>query len=183
MLKKAGQQQFSLIRIDKYYCNFADKSVAERAEINFDHPSTIDFDLLRSNIKDLLSGKEVSEPEYDFKTHCRLKTTTKLKPTNVIIAEGIFALYDKFLINNMDLGIYVDTDLDICLLRRIVRDIEERGRSLESVLKQYQTKTKPMFHEIIFPTIKNANLIIPEGGLNDKAVKVLFTSVSAMLKL
>lgn len=183
MLQKAGQKQFSLVRIDRYYRNFSNISPAKRAKINFDHPSSIDFELLQKNVGALLQGKSVQEPEYDFKKHKRTSQLSTLEPSNVIIAEGIFALYDQFLIENMDLGLYVDTDLDICLLRRIVRDMKERGRSLESILEQYQNMTKPMYHEIIYPTIKNANLIVPEGGQNNKAVKVLFTSISAMLKL
>lgn len=181
LTEEYGNQEVLLIEQDSYYKNLSHLSIEERSHINFDHPDAVDFNLLRSQISELLQGNEVQVPIYDFKTHLRTKETIQCKGHHIILLEGILALYDVELHNLMDIKIYVDTPDDIRVLRRIKRDINKRGRSIESVTEQYYETVRPMHMQFVEPTKKFADIIIPEGGKNKVAIDILRTKITSIL--
>ncbi len=162
-----------IISHDNYYRDLAHLQEAERAKVNFDHPDSIDTPYLLSDLNKMLAGEAVDIPDYDFKTHKRAEGTTCVAFADVIILEGIFALYYPELLALSDLKIYVDTDSDLRLARRMQRDIVDRGRSVESVLDQYLQTVKPSHDAFIEPTKKNADLIIPGEKEFDKVLYML----------
>ncbi|PKN73372.1 MAG: uridine kinase [Candidatus Cloacimonetes bacterium HGW-Cloacimonetes-3] len=162
-----------IISHDNYYKDLGHLEPAARAKVNFDHPDSIDSPYLLSDIVQMLAGEAVDIPDYDFKTHCRVEGSTCVAFADVIILEGIFALYYPELLELSDLKIYVDTDSDLRLARRMQRDIIDRGRSVESVLDQYLQTVKPSHDAFIEPTKKNADLIIPGDKEFDKVLYML----------
>ena len=176
-----GRQEVLLIEQDSYYKNLKNLSFEERSCINFDHPDAVDFKLLRKHINSLLSGRRIKVPIYDFKTHLRTNDKINCKGHLIIILEGILALYDKELHKLMDIKIYVDTPDDIRVLRRIKRDVNKRGRSIESVTKQYYDTVRPMHLQFVEPTKKYADIIIPEGGQNKVAIDIIRTKITSIL--
>ncbi len=171
-----------LINHDAYYKDFKHLTFEERSELNFDHPDSLDTDLLIKHLKMLKKGKSVNIPDYSFNTHSRLESTTHVDPVSVILVEGILIFTDPKLRELMDIKIFVDTDSDICLIRRIKRDVNKRGRSLESVLAQYQKTVKPMYHEFVEATKRYADVIVPEGGFNDVANSIIITRAKSMIE-
>jgi uridine kinase len=170
-----------IINHDAYYRDFKNLTVEERAKLNFDHPDSLDTALMIENIKALKNGVPIEKPEYDFTVHSRKSTTVTVAPVSVIIVEGILIFTDAKLRELFDIKIFVDTDLDLCLIRRIERDVKERGRSLDSVLTQYQQTVKPMYHEFVEASKRYADIIIPEGGFNDVANRAIITQAKAMI--
>ncbi|CAG8519696.1 18681_t:CDS:10 [Acaulospora morrowiae] len=172
------------VSMDSFYNILTPEQRNEAANnnYNFDHPDAFDFDLLLETLKNLKEGKKVEIPEYDFVTHSRLSKTTTLYGANVIIFEGIFALYDRRIMDLMDMKIFVDTDSDIRLSRRLIRDINERGRDLNSVLRQYLKFVKPSFDQYIQPTMKNADVIIPRGLDNLVAIDLITKHIQSHLR-
>ena len=166
------------IPIDNYYEDLSHLDFEERASRNYDHPSAFEWTLLREQMSQLLEGQCVEMPQYDFSEHNRKPERKTVEPTDVIIIEGILALHDDTLNEMMDLRLYVETDADVRILRRIQRDVIERGRDLEGVIEQYLTTVKPMHEQFIEPTKRNADLIIPEGA-NSVAVSLLEEKVRA----
>lgn len=166
-----------MIQEDSYYKNQDDISFDERVKVNYDHPNAFDTDLLIEQLGDLLEGKAIDIPVYDYVQHTRSKKTVHVEPKEVIIVEGILVLNDPRLRDLMDIKIFVDTDDDIRIIRRIQRDLEERGRSLQSVIDQYLSTVKPMYHQFIEPTKRYADIIVPEGGENQVAIDILVTKV------
>ncbi|MGB9986193.1 uridine kinase [Salarchaeum japonicum] len=166
------------VPLDNYYEDLSHMSFEERADANYDHPDAFEWDLLRSHLDSLLSGEAVEMPQYDFNEHLRQDERVTVEPTDVIVLEGILALYDDRLNEMLDLHIYVETDADVRILRRIDRDVLERGRELEGVMDQYLSTVKPMHEQFVEPTKKNADLIIPEGA-NSVAVNLLEEKVQA----
>ena len=165
----------TVIHHDNYYNVLDHLSYEERCKVNYDHPDSFDTKLMIEHIKMLKNGESVEEPVYDYTVHNRDKTKSiKLDPTEILIIDGILILADKELCDLMDLKIFVDTDADVRLGRRIRRDMSERGRSVDSVLTQYQTTVKPMHEQFVEPSKKNADIIILEGGRNKAAID-LFT--------
>ncbi|MDD2228952.1 MAG: uridine kinase [Candidatus Cloacimonetes bacterium] len=162
-----------IISHDNYYKDLSHLEPAARAKVNFDHPDSIDTPYLLTDIQKMLAGEAVNIPDYDFKTHCRVEGSTCVAFADVIILEGIFALYYPELLELSDLKIYVDTDSDLRLARRMQRDIIDRGRSVESVLDQYLQTVKPSHDAFIEPTKKNADLIIPGDKEFDKVLYML----------
>lgn len=161
----------TVIHHDNYYNVLDHLSYEERCKVNYDHPDSFDTKLMIEHIKMLKNGESVEEPVYDYTVHNRDKTKSiKLDPTEILIIDGILILADKELCDLMDLKIFVDTDADIRLGRRILRDMSERGRSIDSVLTQYQTTVKPMHEQFVEPSKKNADIIILEGGRNKAAI-------------
>ena len=161
----------TVIHHDNYYNVLDHLSYEERCNVNYDHPDSFDTKLMIEHIKMLKNGESVEEPVYDYTVHNRDKTKSiKLDPTEILIIDGILILADKELCDLMDLKIFVDTDADIRLGRRILRDMSERGRSIDSVLTQYQTTVKPMHEQFVEPSKKNADIIILEGGRNKAAI-------------
>lgn len=168
---------------DSYYKDSSHVPVEERQNINFDHPNAFDWDLLTSQLAQLKSGKAIEQPTYSYLTCTRQKETIHIEPKNVIIVEGILALCDPMLRNQMDLKIFVDADSDERLIRVISRDIVERGRTAEDVMNRYTRVLKPMHLQFIEPTKRYADLIIPEGGNNQIAIDIITMFVEKHLNI
>ncbi|MDF7669290.1 uridine kinase [Lactobacillus sp. ESL0703] len=167
---------------DSYYKDNTGISMSERMNINYDHPDAFDIPLLKAQINDLLNYKPIEMPVYDFKEHTRSDETIHIEPADIIILEGILVLANEEIRDLMDIKVYVDTDDDIRFIRRLERDIDERGRSINSVIEQYLGTVKPMYHQFIEPTKRYADIIIPEGGENNVAIDMLTTKVHAILR-
>lgn len=181
ILKRAGTKQISLIQHDAYYKDLSDLPLAQRAMFNFDHPDALDNELLITHLKELKAGRAIEMPVYDFKTHTRTKEVQRVEPSRVILVEGILIFADKQLRDLMDVKIYVDTDPDIRFIRRLQRDIAERGRTMESVIHQYLTTVRPMHQEFVGPSKRYADVIIPEGGFNEVAMEMVAARIRALL--
>ena len=166
------------IPMDNYYKDLSHMEFEERKEVNYDHPSAFEWELLREHFSALLSGQSIEMPQYDFSVHNRKEETETVEPTDVIVLEGIFALYDEDVNEMLDVRVYVETDADVRILRRIERDVVERGRDLEGVIDQYLSTVKPMHEQFVEPTKKRADIIIPEGA-NAVAVGLLEEKVRA----
>ena len=164
---------------DNYYKAHHDMSYEERAKLNYDHPDSFDTDLLIQAVRDLKAGRSVLCPVYDYTIHDRSDKVIEVKPARVIIVEGILIFQSRELCRQMDIKIYVDTDADVRILRRIVRDVRDRGRSLESVVNQYLSTVKPMHEQFVEPSKRNADIIIPEGGHNQVAMEMVMERVKA----
>ncbi|HGF8156771.1 uridine kinase [Enterococcus faecium] len=170
-----------MLEQDSYYKDQSHLSFEERLNTNYDHPFAFDNDLLIQHIGDLLNYKAIEKPVYDYVAHTRSQATIIQEPKEVIILEGILILEDERLRDLMDIKVYVDTDDDIRIIRRIKRDMEERGRTLDSVIEQYLTVVKPMYHQFIEPTKRYADIIVPEGGENHVAIDLITTKVASFL--
>ncbi|ASK77676.1 uridine kinase [Paraphotobacterium marinum] len=179
---KVGDDQIGIITEDRYYRSQDHLTMDERIKTNYDHPSSLDHDLLCEHLEILLSGGEVDLPIYNYAEHTREKFTTKMEPKKVIILEGILLLTDSRLRKLMQASIFMDTPLDICLLRRLQRDILERGRTMDSVMDQYKKTVRPMFLQFIEPSKQYADIIVPRGGKNRIAVDVLKAHISKLIK-
>lgn len=170
-----------LIEQDYYYKDQSDKTFEERLQTNYDHPFAFDNDLLISHIMRLLDREPVEVPTYNYEIHTRSDETILVEPKDVIIIEGIFALENEKLRNLMDVKLYVDTDSDIRILRRMQRDIEKRGRTMDSVINQYLTVVRPMHLQFIEPTKRFSDIIIPEGGENNVAIDLITTKIRTLI--
>lgn len=171
-----------MLEQDFYYKDQSDLSYEERLNTNYDHPFAFDTDLLIEHLNDLIHYRSIEKPVYDYEAHTRSDKVILQEPKEVIILEGILILEDKRLRELMDIKVYVDTDDDIRIIRRIKRDIEERGRTLDSVIEQYLTVVKPMHTQFIEPTKKFADIIIPEGGSNQVAIDLMTTKIRSILE-
>ena len=171
----------SVIYHDNYYKAHHNMSYEERSRLNYDHPDAFDTELLISDLKKLRSGEAVRCPTYDYTIHDRSDKTVTVKPAKVIIVEGILIFQSIELCELMDIKIYVDTDADVRILRRIVRDVRDRGRSLDSVVNQYLSTVKPMHEQFVEPSKRKADIIIPEGGHNQVALEMVIERVRAHL--
>lgn len=171
-----------MLQEDSYYKSQDDIPFEERTKVNYDHPNAFDTDLLIEQLEDLLSWKTIEIPVYDYAAHTRSKEVLVQEPREVIIVEGILTLNDARLRDLMDIKIFVDTDDDIRIIRRIQRDIEERGRTLQSVIDQYLETVKLMYHQFIEPSKRYADIIVPEGGENQVAIDLLVTKVRDIIR-
>ena len=171
-----------LVEQDAYYKELHIESIDERAKINFDHPNAIEFELLRENLLDLVHGKTVERPIYDFSTHMRKSEKVIINPSRIIIVEGILIFAVPEIRELFDIKIFVDTDADEMLLRRMERDIKERGRTFESVRDQYLSTVKPMYLEFAEPSKRYADVIIPRGGENKVAINMVIAKMKRYLK-
>lgn len=171
----------AMIEQDSYYKDQSHLSIEDRVKTNYDHPLAFDNDLLMVHLQELLQGRAIDKPIYDFKVHNRKQETIRVEPKDVIILEGMLILEDERIRGLMDIKVFVDTDADVRIVRRIVRDIEERGRSLDSVVNQYLSVVRPMHLQFIEPTKRYADVIIPEGGYNRVALDLLSTKISNIL--
>lgn len=176
-----GPERIEWISHDSYYRNFEGLSPEERHHINFDHPDSLETELLVRHLDVLGKGAAVEVPIYDFNTHSRKQETQRVEPRKVIIVEGILVLAEPELRKRIDIKLYVDTPPDIRLLRRLSRDITTRGRSVESVIEQYVTTVRPMHEEFVEPSKRYADLIIPEGGENRVALDAIITRVEHLV--
>ena len=166
--------------LDNYYEDLSHLPFDERESVNYDHPSAFEWDLLYDHLESLLLGQSIEMPQYDFEVHNRTDERITVEPTDVIVLEGILALYDERIREMLDLRVYVMTDADVRILRRIERDVVDRGRDLEGVIEQYLETVKPMHERFVAPTRKNADVIIPEGA-NRMAVDLLIDKIEAEL--
>lgn len=171
-----------VIEQDYYYKDQSHLTFEERLQTNYDHPFAFDNDLLIEHLQLLLNRQPIEKPVYDYKMHTRSSETIHVAPVDVIILEGILVLEDERLRNLMDIKLFVDTDSDLRIIRRIARDIKERGRSLDSVIDQYLTAVRPMHNLFIEPTKRHAHIIIPEGGDNKVAIDLIVTKIKTILE-
>ena len=171
----------SVVHHDNYYKAHHDMPFEERTKLNYDHPNAFDTDRLIHDLRQLKRGHSIACPVYDYTIHDRTDRTLTVHPTRVIIVEGILIYENRELCREMDIKLYVDTDADVRILRRIVRDVRDRGRSLESVIDQYLTTVKPMHEQFVEPSKRNADIIIPQGGHNQVAMEMVVERVRAHL--
>lgn len=183
-LKERYEQSGSvvIIRQDDYYKDQSEKTMEERVKTNYDHPFAFDNDLLVENLQSLLKGEEIKKPIYDFVNHTRSSKTEVVKPSDVIVLEGLFILEEEKLRSLCDMKLFVDTDADVRFIRRLIRDVKERGRTLDSVVEQYQTTVRVMHNLFVEPSKRYADVIIPEGGKNSVALDLLITKISSIFK-
>ena len=182
ILEIFSEMSILVLQQDFYYKDQTHLPFEERLKTNYDHPLAFDNDLFIEHLEKLMKSETIDKPVYDFANHTRSTETIHQEPRDVIIVEGILILDDKRVRNLLDIKIYVDTDSDICLARRILRDINERGRTVDSVINQYVEVVKPMFHQFVEPTKRYADIIIPEGGYNQVAIDLLATKVRSILE-
>lgn len=181
IIEELKNEEVDVISQDSYYQDTSHLSYEQRTKINFDHPKSIDFDLLVSHLKDLKAGKNIQQPVYSFKEHNRTGETIEIEPRKVIIVEGILILTHPDIREMFDIKIYVHADSDERLIRRLKRDIAERGRDLDEVLNRYQTTLKPMHQQFIEPTKEFADIIIPTNRYNTVAVDIVQTIIRQRL--
>lgn len=177
-----GEHEVSVINHDSYYKRHDELPYEERCKLNYDHPDSFDTELLIEHLRALRRGETVQVPVYNYSIHNRSDKTVTVSPAPVIIAEGILIFDSAELCSMMDLKVFVDTDADVRILRRIVRDVKYRGRTLDSVVKQYLTTVKPMHEQFVEPSKRKADLIVPEGGRNEVALDMLIKWVSNHLQ-
>lgn len=182
ILERVGAKHIAYIPHDAYYKDILDLPAAQRDLINFDHPNSLDTDLMIKHIQALKNGKSIELPVYDFKTHSRTTQTIHIQPQQVILVEGILIFVDAELRRLCDVKIFVDTDADIRFIRRLQRDIEERGRTTTSVVRQYLDTVRPMHLEFVEPSKRYADVIIPEGGLNTVAMDMVVARLESLLR-
>jgi uridine kinase len=182
IIDRVGANHIALLPHDAYYKNLTQLEPAQRTLINFDHPDSLETSLLVEHIKKLKILQAIELPVYDFKTHTRTSTTVHVDPQPVILVEGILILAEKALRELFDVRIFVDTDADIRFIRRLQRDIAERGRTSQSVVEQYLATVRPMHLEFVEPSKRYADVIIPEGGLNTVAMDMVVARLEALLR-
>jgi len=178
---RVGKDKIEWISHDSYYRDFDGLSVEERHHINFDHPDSLESELLARHLDVLVKGSSVEIPIYDFTTHSRKTETQRVESRKVIIVEGILVMYEPELRKRIDIKLFVDTPADIRFVRRLMRDIKTRGRTVESVIEQYVTTVRPMHEEFVEPSKRYADLIIPEGGENLVAIDAIIARVEGLL--
>ncbi|MFA5524937.1 MAG: uridine kinase [Tissierellales bacterium] len=175
------EKNIVIIEQDSYYKDQSHLSFEERVKTNYDHPFAFDNDLLIEHLSQLMNGNPINKPIYDFEEHTRRKETNIVYPKDIIIIEGILILDDKRMRDLLDIKIFVDTDSDVRIIRRITRDINERGRTLDSVIKQYMSTVRPAHMQFIEPSKRYADIIIPEGGYNKVAIDLMVTKVKSII--
>ena len=181
LLEEYGEGEVVVIEQDAYYRDLSDLSIEERQLQNFDHPDAIDIELFNQQLIALIKGQSVDMPVYDFATHSRKSETQKIDPHHVIVVEGILTLHYSSLRELMDIKIFVDTPNDIRFIRRLSRDVEERSRTVQSVIDQYLKTVRQMHQQFVEPSKYFADIIIPEGGENRVAIDLLRTKINAIL--
>ncbi|MGH7451043.1 MAG: uridine kinase [bacterium] len=182
MIQQLGSDRVVVLQQDSYYKDSSHLPFDERAKQNFDHPDAIDSDLLIQHVEELLNGWTVDIPIYDFTTHTRRTETSRAGPHDIIVLEGILILDNPKLREMMDIKVYVDTDPDIRFIRRLKRDTAERGRTMQTVVEQYEKSVRPMHLQFVEPTKRYADIIVPEGGYNWVAIDLLKTKIEALLR-
>jgi uridine kinase len=181
ILERAGAENIAFLPHDAYYKDLGDLPAAQKELMNFDHPDALESTLLIEHLKTLRKGNAVEIPIYDFTTHSRTSKTKHVQPKPVILVDGILIFAESELKDLFDVKIFVDTPADVRFIRRLQRDIAERGRTVESVINQYQTTVRPMHEEFVEPSKRHADVIIPEGGWNTVAMDMVVTRIKALL--
>jgi uridine kinase len=182
ILQRVGPEHISFLQHDAYYKDLSGLPPVQRAEVNFDHPNSLETELLTRHILQLKSGSPVEVPIYNFATHSRTERTYTVQPRGVILVEGILIFTEASLRDLFNVKIFVDTDPDLRFIRRLERDISERGRTLDTVVKQYLSTVRPMHLEFVEPSKRYADIIIPEGGFNAAALDMVVARIETMLK-
>lgn len=182
ILKSIHEKNVAIIEQDSYYKNQSHLTFEERVKTNYDHPFAFDNVLLIQHLTDLLNNKSIEKPIYDFEKHTRKKETITVYPKDIIMLEGILILNNEDIRNLCDIKIFVDTDSDVRVVRRIERDIKERGRTLDSVIHQYMSTVRPAHLQFVEPSKKYADIIIPEGGYNKVAIDIIATKINSILE-
>lgn len=182
LVKAFKSEDAALVEQDAYYRELQNMTIEERAKVNFDHPDSIEFDLLRKHLLALKNGEAIERPIYDFTTHSRKEGSVKINPSKIIIVEGILIFAVPEIRELFDVKIFVDTDADEMILRRVERDMNERGRSFESIKSQYLTTVKPMFLEFCEPSKRYADVIIPRGGENKVAIDMILSNLKGYIE-
>jgi uridine kinase len=182
ILENVSDEQVLFLQQDSYYRNLGDMPLELRHQINFDHPDALDNYLFINHIKALRAGESIEIPVYDFSTHSRKSETIHIEPKPILIVEGILIFVDAALRELMDVKIFVDTADDIRFIRRLKRDVEERGRSVDSVIKQYLETVRPMHEQFVEPSKRFADVIIPEGGYNEVGIDLISGKIRAQLQ-
>ena len=182
IVSELGSQKVAVVSEDSYYKDLSNLSLSEREKVNFDHPDSLDHDLLFNHLELLQQGKMIEVPIYDFSLHQRSNKTRRIGKHTIIVLEGILLFVEPYLRKMMDIRIFMDTPLDICLLRRIQRDVLERGRSVKSVIDQYQATVRPMYHQFIEPSKRHADIIVPRGGENRIAIDLIKAKMRELLQ-
>ena len=183
IMERFGTRRLALLDHDAYYRPLDHLSTDQRARFNFDHPDALETDLMVEHLDALMAGESVEKPTYSFETHSRLPATESIDPRPVILVEGILVLAEPALRARMDVKLFVDAAPDVRLMRRMERDIHERGRSVESVLDQYRRTVRPMHLEFVEPSKRHADVIIPRGGQNQVAIDMVLARVQSLLDL
>jgi uridine kinase len=181
IVNELGSNRVAVISEDSYYKELTHLPLEERAKVNFDHPDSLDHALLIEHLAKIQAGETIKVPLYDFNNHARKKEFYEVGQHTIIVLEGILLFVDPKLRELMDIKIFMGTELDICLIRRLTRDITERGRTLESVLQQYQTTVRPMYWQFIEPSKRYADIIVPHGGQNRTAIEMMKAKMREML--
>jgi len=176
-----SEHDIGILNEDSYYRDRSDLSLLQREKINYDHPDALEHDLLIEHLVELRHGRAVEVPQYNYALHNRSPETVRFVPPKLLILEGILILHVPALAERLDLRVFVDVPLDVCLMRRLRRDIQQRGRQLESVLRQYETSVRPMYFEFIDPSKSHADIIVPRGGENKPALDVLLAHLEGVL--
>ncbi len=181
ILQRVGAEHIAYIPHDAYYRDLSHLPPSQRKQVNFDHPDSLETSLLIEHLKALRAGQVVEIPVYDFTTHTRTQETRQVEPAPVILIEGILVFVEPELRELFDVKLYVDTDADVRFIRRLRRDIEERGRTVESVCEQYLSTVRPMHLEFVEPSKRYADVIIPEGGFNEVAIEMVAARIKGMM--
>jgi uridine kinase len=177
-----GSDDVALVEQDSYYRDLRNIPLGEREMRNFDHPDAFDRDLLRTHLEALVGGREIDMPIYDMRTHTRSAETVRVKARRILILDGLLILEDPAIRQLMDIKLYVDADPDIRFIRRLKRDLTERGRTLDQVIRQYESTVRPMHLQFVEPTKRYADLVIPEGGYNVVAIDLIRTKIHSLLR-
>lgn len=179
--QELGETNITIMKEDSYYKDQSHMEMDQRIRTNYDHPNAFDHSLLVHHLNELKAGKSVEVPVYDYRIHTRIDESITMEARPIIIIEGILLLFDKAIRKRLDTSVYMDTPLDICLIRRLKRDMEERGRSMESVITQYKSTVRPMFLEFVEPSKQFADIIIPRGGKNRVAIDMIKARIKQMV--
>lgn len=180
--RELGSDKVVIIDQDSYYKDLDDIPLKDRDLRNFDHPDAFDSELLKTHMSELLAGRAIEQPVYDYTRHARTQETRTVGEHLVIVLEGILIFYDPELRDLMDIKVYIDADADVRFIRRLTRDIHERGRSVDSVIRQYQESVRPMHEQFVEPSKRYADIIIPEGGHNKVAIDLLKVKIKDLLR-
>ncbi|MFS8629041.1 MAG: uridine kinase [Limnochordales bacterium] len=182
IVERVPRATVAVIEQDSYYKDQRDIPLEERLKVNYDHPSAFDTPLLVEHLKKLAAGQPIDKPVYNYTLHTREDYTERVEPRDIIIVEGLLVLWESSIRELLDIKLFVDCDADVRVLRRLERDIRERGRTLESVIRQYLTSVRPMHLEFVEPSKRYADVIIPEGGHNEVAIDMIATKVASLLR-
>jgi uridine kinase len=181
LVAELGGNGIAIINEDAYYRDQSHLTFEQRQLTNYDHPSAFEHELLVQHLKQLSSGEAIAMPQYNYKTHTRTDESIRVQPGKVIMVEGILLLHDPQLRKLFDISVFMDTPLDVCLLRRMLRDVEERGRTIQSVAEQYEETVRPAFFEFILPSKQFADLVVTRGGQNEIAIDLIKSKIRQLL--